>query len=257
MSMPEIRAQGTMEVSVPNNLTTIVSINRALTIPNPITASSVDLPKINSALEILNNPINYRPSTIAKIQGPLSACVQNLDDAFTLALEDYNNSLVEASANDMALRDIPINYPTLYAGITGAIQLPCNYAPDTIVIKEVSSVFLAIIGFFWGIYNSATIADDKNKENKSINRKNWAIYVLSAEEKRLRDSVKLIKLRANALAGQIKASADNALDVDAIEEVEQINRVMQAISTTPLQITHNGNSIPADQFLLQYAPATI
>lgn len=113
---------------------------------------------------------------------------------------------------------------------------------------------MILVGLFWGFYNKEKIVQEKKEEDKSVNRRDWAIWVLGKEEERIGNSINFVKLRVQVLLEEITQGDRGSLrHQNATDEVLQLARVIKAISGAPLMIKNEQNKIYSTDDVLQIA----
>lgn len=256
MDTSDIRFRGNSQlITIDGNLATDAIISTALTSPFPMTVSSSDQTIVNSALALLKNSSDLRPLHMANIQDPIFESVQGIDDAFNSAVKEYKKNLIKASASDMtlAMDFVIMQDSTLYAALAGQAQIVAEYSPENGALRAIAFPFLSIYGLFWGMFNEQSIIENQKKDTCSYNRKNWAIQVSGAEENRLINSIKLVRIRANVLATEIRTKySEGKISHRRLDELRQIAKVVEVISNDVLMIRQGENKINANEFLSQF-----
>lgn len=252
-----IRINGTaQQITVAGSLAANSMINTALITPYPMIISPGDIANVNSALKVLQNS-NRPPSRLAEIKEPLYPSVQQIDDLFVYAIEDYKTSLISASSKDVTLSDsnaIALKHPWEYALHLGFATFINDYLTDFPIIRQLLYPLVGLGGWIWGFRNRDSIVENQKMEKCSTNRKDWASHVLFREELRSDNSIGLMNRRAKALTEKIeKKYKEGHISYKQTAELQQINKVIKAISGFPLMIEQEQNKLSVSEFISKFS----
>lgn len=210
--------------------------------PPPFSAPQDEIKAYNHFTQMIKKREENKPSVLAKFNKKIvtsSPTIQMIDQIFSVAIDDYKESLKDAldkdfkSSKNLSKRNYIVDYRDAVA--IGA-QRMTRLIPNIIIFRHISALALSLIGASSGIIFHGYYIKEKIALENSEHRQKWLNEVRILEAQRQRLTKRLIIQRVSVLTQDIEENPD-LFNLYSIEELKALDQLYRCIDPdTPLLI---------------------